>query len=175
MTLVCIIVVLPLIMVLLFLNIVQGAPWNLPYDFDALHFGPDPFNVYFISFTTTDMMSFSSLNIAYIGEIAGIAVFIPFGTTPEALNMYRGLLLSAGLGYVFPKLKKEYVPHAKRGGSSFSWGSLTSPLRGMSLLGTRYVSRFFMWHPLILTTHTSQLIVHPQGLSPCHRRANLHN
>jgi pheromone a factor receptor len=147
MTLVCIIVVLPLIMVLLFLNIVQGAPWNLPYDFDALHFGPDPFNVYFISFTTTDMMSFSSLNIPYIGEIAGIAVFIPFGTTPEALNMYRGLLLSVGLGYVFPKLKKEYVPRAKRGGSSFSWGSLTSSLRGMSLLGTRYVSRLFMWHP----------------------------
>lgn len=146
MTLVCIIVVLPLVMVLLFLNIVQGAPWNLPYDFDALHFGPDPFNVYFISFTTTDMMSFSSLNIAYIGEIAGIAVFIPFGTTPEALNMYRGLLLSAGLGYVFPKLKDEYVPRAKRGGSSFSWGSLTAHLRGMSLLGTRYVLCISMWY-----------------------------
>ncbi|KAH6627867.1 pheromone A receptor-domain-containing protein [Chaetomium tenue] len=136
MTLVCIIVVLPLIMVLLFLNIIEGAPWDLPYDFDTLHFGPDPFNVYFISFTTSDMMSFSAMNIVYIGEIAGIAVFIPFGTTPEALNMYRGLLLAAGLGYVFPKLKEEYVPRAKRGGSSFSWGSLAGPLRGMSLLGT---------------------------------------
>ncbi|EAQ89200.1 hypothetical protein CHGG_05819 [Chaetomium globosum CBS 148.51] len=103
MTLVCIIVVLPLIMVLLFLNIVER---------------------------------FSSMNIVYIAELAGIAVFIPFGTTPEALNMYRGLLLAAGLGYVFPKLREEYVPRAKRGGSSFSWGSLAGPLRGMSLLGT---------------------------------------
>lgn len=153
MTLVCIIVVLPLIMVLLFLNIVEGAPWDLPYGFDKLHFGPDPFNVYFISFTTTDMMSFSSMNIVYIAELAGIAVFIPFGTTPEALNMYRGLLLAAGLGYVFPKLREEYVPRAKRGGSSFSWGSLAGPLRGMSLLGTRYVFYISMWRSSQTNSH----------------------
>ncbi|KAK4043185.1 hypothetical protein C8A01DRAFT_32675 [Parachaetomium inaequale] len=107
MTLACIIVVLPLVLVLLFRNIVEGAPWNLPYDFDALHFGPDPFNAYFISFTTTNMMSFTSLNIAFIAEVAGIAVFIPFGITPVALNMYREMLLAVGLGYLFPKLKQD--------------------------------------------------------------------
>ncbi|KAL2140561.1 hypothetical protein VTI28DRAFT_3616 [Corynascus sepedonium] len=107
MTLFCIIMVMPLTMVLLFVNIVDGAPWDLPYDFDALHFGPDPFNIYFISFTTSDRMSFPALNTAFIGEIAGIVVFIPFGTTPEALNMYREMLLALGLDYVFPKLKNE--------------------------------------------------------------------
>ncbi|KAL2188810.1 hypothetical protein L209DRAFT_801562 [Thermothelomyces heterothallicus CBS 203.75] len=141
MTLFCIIVVLPLIMVLLFNNIVEGAPWSLPYDFDALHFGPDPFNVYFISFTTSDRMSFVDLNVAYIGEVAGIIVFIPFGTTPEALNMYREMLLSLGLGYVFPRLKEEYVPHATRGtGSWFSWSSLSRSLRSKSLLRTSSTS-----------------------------------
>ncbi|KAL2164561.1 hypothetical protein VTH06DRAFT_3778 [Thermothelomyces fergusii] len=137
MTLFCIIVNLPLIMVLLFNNIVQGAPWNLPYDFDALHFGPDPFNVYFISFTTSDRMSFTALNIAYIGEVAGIVVFIPFGTTPEALNMYREMLLYLGLGYIFPSLKEEYVPHTTRvAGSWLSWSCFSRSLRGKTLLGT---------------------------------------
>jgi pheromone a factor receptor len=133
-TLVCIIVVLPLVMVLLFRNIVQGAPWNLPYDFDALHFGPDPYNVYFISFTTSDRLTFPAMNIAYIGTVAGIFVSIPFGTTPEAINMYRGMLLALGLGYLFPKLRNEYVPGPKRA-SKFGWGSW----RGKSLLGSKYV------------------------------------
>ncbi|KAK4157238.1 pheromone A receptor-domain-containing protein [Chaetomidium leptoderma] len=137
--LVCIIIVLPLIMTIMFINIVEGAPWGLPYDFDALHFGPDPFNQYFISFTTSNELSFYIMNIAFIGELAGIFVFIPFGTTPEALNMYRELLLAVGMGHVFPKLKEEYVPRAKRG-SGFSWGSLVHPLRGKSLLGTSTTS-----------------------------------
>jgi pheromone a factor receptor len=138
MTLACIIVVLPLVLVLLFGNIVEGDPWNLPYDFDALHFGPDPFNAYFISFTTTDMMTFTSLNIAFIAEVAGILAFIPFGTTPEALNMYREMLLGVGLGHLFPKLEEEYVPRPTRR-SWFSWGSWTRSLSGKSLLGTTYV------------------------------------
>ncbi|KAK4242631.1 hypothetical protein C8A03DRAFT_29227 [Achaetomium macrosporum] len=134
MTLFCIIVVLPLIMVLLSRNIVEGAPWNLPYDLYALHFGTDPFNIYFISFTTSDMMNFPSLASSFIAELAGIAVFIPFGTTPEALNMYRELLLACGLGYIFPKLREEYVPRPKRGSSL--WSSFTRSLRGKGLLAS---------------------------------------
>lgn len=139
MTLFCIIMVMPLTMVLLFVNIVDGAPWDLPYDFDALHFGPDPFNIYFISFTTSDRMSFPALNTAFIGEVAGIVVFIPFGTTPEALNMYREMLLALGLDYVFQKLKNEYVPCSSRSsGFRYRWCSLARSLRGKSSLGTKY-------------------------------------
>ncbi|KAL2201353.1 pheromone A receptor-domain-containing protein [Corynascus similis CBS 632.67] len=141
MTLFCIIMVMPLTMVLLFVNIVDGAPWDLPYDFDALHFGPDPFNIYFISFTTSDRMSFPALNTAFIGEVAGIVVFIPFGTTPEALNMYREMLLALGLDYVFPKLKNEYVPCSSRSsGFRYRWCSLARSLRGKSSLGTNSTS-----------------------------------
>ncbi|KAK4123685.1 hypothetical protein N657DRAFT_716867 [Parathielavia appendiculata] len=134
-TLCCIVLVLPLIMVMLFVYIVEGGPWNRRYDFDALHFGPDPYNIYFISFTTSDMLTFSELNTSLIGVCAGILVAIPFGTTPEAINMYRGMLLAVGLGYIFPKLRKEYIPGTKRG-SSFSWGSLGRALRGKPLLGS---------------------------------------
>lgn len=125
-------------MVLLFINIIEGIPWDRGYDFDALHYGPDPFNMYFISFTTSDLMSFANMNIGYLSEFAGLVVFIPFGTTPEALNMYRKILLSFGLGYFFPKLKEEYVPRTKRS-SRFTWGSFIRPLRSKSLLGTKYV------------------------------------
>lgn len=134
MTLVCIVVVLPLVMVLLFVNIAVGAPWTLPYDFDLLHFGPDPFNDAFISFTTTDRMAFTTLNLGYVAELSGIAVFFPFGTTPEALNMYRAMLLGVGLGAVFPKLKDEYVPRPPKQSAGtgwvISWNSLTSTLKG---------------------------------------------
>lgn len=168
-------------MVLLFNNIVEGAPWNLPYDFDAVHFGPDPFNVYFISFTTSDRLNFTALNIAYIGEAAGIIVFIPFGTTPEALNMYREMLLSLGLGYAFPRLREEYVPRESRSnGTWFSWSSLSCSLRGKNLLGTRYTSfidttaaKTPLSFPVVCSLfrpHYQQLDVHPQRrISPNNR------
>ncbi|KAH6624967.1 pheromone A receptor-domain-containing protein [Chaetomium sp. MPI-SDFR-AT-0129] len=137
MTLVCIVVVLPLVMVILFVNIAVGSPWTLPYDFDLLHFGPDPYNDAFISFTTTDRIAFTTLNLGYVAELSGIVVFFPFGTTPEALNMYRAMLVGVGLGTVFPRLKDEYVPRPskKSGGVAgtgwvISWNSLATTLRG---------------------------------------------
>ncbi len=147
-TLCCIIIAFPLTMALLFQTVVDVAPWHLDYNFDALHFGPDPYNIYFITFTTSDKVTFPNMNVAYIAVIAGIATFIPFGTTPEALNMYREGLLAVGLGYLFPKLKQEYVPKPKKG-SGFSFLSFVNPIRnsilrptqrGRTLLGTRYVS-----------------------------------
>ncbi|KAL1844024.1 hypothetical protein VTJ49DRAFT_5775 [Mycothermus thermophilus] len=123
MTLVAIVVILPVIMVLLFTYIVEGAPWDLPYDFDAIHYGPDPFNMYFISFTTSDKLTFAQLNLAYISELSSFLVFVSFGTTPEALNMYRTMLLAVGLGYCFPKLREEYVPSSEHG-SRFTWRSI---------------------------------------------------
>ncbi|KAL2271712.1 hypothetical protein VTJ83DRAFT_1083 [Remersonia thermophila] len=120
MTLVAIVIILPVIMVLLFAYIVEGAPWDLPYDFDAIHYGPDPFNMYFISFTTSDKLTFAQLNLAYLAIFGSFLVFVPFGTTPDALNMYRTMLLAVGLGYCFPKLREEYVPRSNHG-SRFTW------------------------------------------------------
>jgi pheromone a factor receptor len=161
MTLVCIIIVLPLILVMLTLNIIEGAPWNLPYNFDALHYGPDPFNVRFISFTTSDKMTFTSLNIAYISEVSSLLVFITFGSTPEALNMFREQLLFLRLGYIFPKLKEEYVPSPKRSPWR-NWGPFARPLHVRSLLGTKYVIFTLHISSTMLTTPQQQYI-HPQG------------
>ncbi|KAK4457955.1 pheromone A receptor-domain-containing protein [Cladorrhinum samala] len=129
-TLGCIVVVLPLTLTLFVRNVLAGSPWTRPFDFDSFHYGPDPFNSGFISFTTSDMMSFQQLAISYIPEIAGIALFIPFGTTIDALNAYRKALLALGLGILFPKLREEIKTKPKDKGSSPSWwSSLIRPLR----------------------------------------------
>jgi hypothetical protein len=158
MTLVVIIIVLPLIMIMLFVHIIEGAPWDRPYDFDASHYGPDPYNIYFISFTTSDKLTFAQLNIVYVASIGSIAIFIPFGTTPEAINMYRTALLFLGLGFCFPRLREEYVPNTERE-SRLTWPSIFKPKRSPdeSYLGTTYVLLPFSRLPLLLPKLTTAL------------------
>ncbi|KAJ4304457.1 a-factor receptor [Collariella sp. IMI 366227] len=131
-TLVAIIFVLPLTTTMMVFYILDAMPLER-YDFHSLHVGPNPFNSSFINFTTSHKMGFSKLATDFVAEVAGIFVFIPFGTTPEALNMYRKILLNAGLGYVFPSLRSEYEP-SPTAGFKFSWGSIS--LKGKSLLAS---------------------------------------
>ena len=138
-TVVVILVALPLVSALMIYYIlVARDAWPKPYNFNATHFGPDPFNIYFISFTTSDMMNWQDLSTDYIGLLAGIFLFVPFGTTAEALNMYRKILLAIGLGYIFPKLKNVYHPTLKRRSESRWWSSVARSVRGKSLLTSRY-------------------------------------
>ncbi|KAK4196502.1 putative pheromone receptor [Triangularia verruculosa] len=139
MTLTIIVVVLPLILIFLVRNLKVGSPWDLAYDFASFHYGPDPFNQWFISFTTSEYMNFQQLTISFIPEITGILLFIPFGTTPEALNSYRRGLLFLGLGYIFPKLREEIplypTPGSSRNNSGSNsraswWSSFLRPIRG---------------------------------------------
>ncbi|KAK4185352.1 pheromone A receptor-domain-containing protein [Podospora australis] len=141
MTLTIIIVVLPLVLTLLARNLKVGLPWTAPYDYDFFHFGADPFNIYFVSFTTSDKMTFQALVINYIAELAGIMIFIPFGTTVDALNSYRKCLLFVGLGYVFPKLRQAITStnssSSRRNSRVSWWRSLVRPLSSTS---TRFKS-----------------------------------
>ncbi|KAK4179799.1 putative pheromone receptor [Triangularia setosa] len=138
MTLTIIVVVLPLVLIFFVRNLKAGSPWDLSYDFNSFHYGPDPFNQWFISFTTSEYMNFQQLTISFIPEITGILLFIPFGTTPEALNSYRRGLLFLGLGYIFPKLREEIPlypsPSSSRNNSTTSsraswWSSFLRPIR----------------------------------------------
>jgi pheromone a factor receptor len=106
-------------------------------------------------------MTFTSLNIAYISEVGSFLVFITFGTTPEALNMFREQLLFLHLGYIFPKLREEYVPSPKRSPWR-NWGPFARPLHVRSLLGTKYVIFTLCIFSTMLTTPQQQYI-HPQG------------
>lgn len=133
MTLGILVIVVPLTVALFVLNIFDGLEyWNDPYDYDLIHYGPDPFNINFISFTTSDLVRFVDMNINYIPTLTAIVIFFVFGTTTEALNDYRKMLLFFGLGYVLPRLRQEYSPDRRRSGRR-SWLSSLSkifPVRG---------------------------------------------
>ncbi|VBB86891.1 Putative pheromone receptor [Podospora comata] len=137
-TLTVIVVVLPLTLIFFVRNLKVGSPWDLSYDFASFHYGPNPFNQWFVSFTTSEYMNFQQLSISFIPEVTGILLFIPFGTTPEALNSYRRGLLFLGLGYIFPKLREEIPlypsPSSSRGNSTSNsraswWSSFLRPIR----------------------------------------------
>ncbi|KAM7199822.1 pheromone receptor 1 [Rhypophila sp. PSN 637] len=121
-------VVLPLVGFFFVANILEGMPWTEPYDFKRTHFGPSPNNIYTITFTTTNKMSFGDLNFNYIPILSGIAVFISFGTTTEAYNEYRKCLLFLGLGTFFPKLHDEYKPTPPSTMKKSWWSSFTDSL-----------------------------------------------
>lgn len=154
MTLGILVIVVPIITALFVLNIVDGLEyWNDPYDYDLIHYGPDPFNINFISFTTSQVVRFVDMNINYIPTLTAIVIFFVFGTTTEALNDYRKMLLCFGLGYIFPKLRQEYVPDTRRSGRR-SWLSSLSrifPVRG-STKTTRSSSSFFTRKVSLLPT-----------------------
>lgn len=151
MTLFVILIGAPITLFLFSVNIRKSPPRAL--NFNAVHFGPDPFNVYFISFVTSHRMNWVQLVHNFIAELAGIIIFIPFGTTTEALNMYRKCFLAVGLGYLFPKLRHEYQPRPGR--TRFTWwSSFARSLHGKSLASSRYEplpipTPFFLSSPLL--------------------------
>lgn len=108
-----------------------------PYDFYQIHHGNNPFPFEFISFTTSDLVGFVDLNSNYMPVITVIPLFWFFGTTKEAINIYREYLLALGLGRWFPKLHDEYDPD-RSSSTGMSWRqSLSKVLRS----STRTTSR----------------------------------
>jgi len=127
MTLGILVIVVPLTLAFFILNIVDGwVYWSQPYDFNAIHYGPDPFNTYFVSFTTSDLVRSVDMNMNYIPALTGFVTFFVFGTTADSLNSYRKMLLCFGLGYIFPRLREEYRPADGRRSASRSWLSSIS-------------------------------------------------
>jgi pheromone a factor receptor len=127
MTLGILVIVVPLTLAFFILNIVDGwVYWSQPYDFNAIHYGPDPFNTYFISFTTSDLVRSVDMNMNYIPALTGFVTFFVFGTTADSLNSYRKMLLCFGLGYIFPRLREEYRPTDGRRSAGRSWLSSIS-------------------------------------------------
>jgi pheromone a factor receptor len=116
--------VLPLDTYFFVQNIPEGFPWTIPYDYGRIHFGPDPFNINFISFTTTDLLGFGDLNINYISVITAIPIFIVFGTTIESLNLYRKCFLAVGLDYIFPSLRHDIQPKRRTSSKQSWWATL---------------------------------------------------
>ncbi|CAK7268585.1 a-factor receptor [Sporothrix epigloea] len=90
-------------------DIIEGWPWNYPSSFRDVHIdGPVPYNS--ISILGVQDLGFHTLNMSWIPVVSAFVAFIFFGTSNEAINIYREYLLALGLGYFFPKLHEVYDP-----------------------------------------------------------------
>ncbi|CAK7223447.1 a-factor receptor [Sporothrix eucalyptigena] len=90
-------------------NVIEGWPWNSPSSFNMVHFnGPVPYNS--ISIFGAQDLGFLSLNMSWIPIVSAYVAFVFFGTSKEAINIYREYAVALGLGYCFPKLYDVYDP-----------------------------------------------------------------
>ncbi|CAK7213804.1 a-factor receptor [Sporothrix curviconia] len=99
----------PIIVAFVAVNIIEGWPWNFPVGFNVVHFnGPVPYNS--ISILSAQDLGFLALNMSWIPVVSAYVAFVFFGTSKEAINIYREYLLALGLGRIFPKLHEAYDP-----------------------------------------------------------------
>lgn len=108
---------LPIIITLAVINFMAAFPLQ-PFDYHLIHNQPFPNMWSNIIFLPSNGVPFVYMNSCYITILATIPVFIFFGTTKDAMNSYRLVLLFIGLGYIFPKLHEEYDPDRDAYGSS---------------------------------------------------------
>ena len=112
----------PIVVALAVLNIKDLGPIE-KYDYNAIHNRVYPYTWDSIIFMPSTTIPFSLMNLGYIPILSAIPVFIFFGTSKDALNDYRKVLVFIGLGKVFPRLDREYDPDSPVG-SQASFGSI---------------------------------------------------
>lgn len=113
---------LPIVTALAVVNILDMGGHILPYSYAAVHEHELPYPWNTITFLRSGDFNFAVMNIAWIPILSAIPMFMFFGTTKDAMNDYRRLLLLVGLGRVFPGLHQEYDPDRTVEGSSFGSG-----------------------------------------------------
>jgi pheromone a factor receptor len=111
---------LPMQLFWLYYNISLGLGSLKPYNFAKIH---DPATFNKITFTTSQGVSSLEINGNYMPIVTVVPIFLWFGFTKEAVNIYRVYCLRLGLGKYFPKLYEEYEPDRTTTGSTIkSWG-----------------------------------------------------
>lgn len=115
---VCILIpYLPMILTLTVLNVLDLKELK-PYSYDAIHKHVEPYPWNTIVYLRSSELDFAYTNIAWIPILSAIPIFGFFGTTKDAMNDYRRLLLLFGLGKIFPRLYQEHDPDHRVEGSS---------------------------------------------------------
>jgi pheromone a factor receptor len=115
----------PIVLTLTILNILDLKELK-PYSYDAIHHHTEPYPWNTIVYLRAADLGFAYLNVSWIPILSAIPIFGFFGTTKDAMNDYRRLLLFFGLGKIFPPLYQEYDPDHRVGGSSNGSSNFTS-------------------------------------------------
>ncbi|KAJ6446524.1 pheromone receptor [Purpureocillium lavendulum] len=123
----------PIVVLLAVLNIVYMDGVQ-PFDYHQMHNPPPPFPWDTIFLLPSDQVGWAYRNTQYISILTAIPICGFFGTTRDAINIYRRALLSLGLGRVFPVLKEVYDPDRDRSGT----GSNSTTVKGSSKILTSH-------------------------------------
>lgn len=100
----------PVVAGLAALNVAAALPLR-PFDFARVHAAAaHPWLWNSVVVAPADRQGWVYLNSCYIPVLAAVPVFVFFGTTTDAVNQYRLLLLRLGLARLFPGLEREYDP-----------------------------------------------------------------
>ena len=132
------VLVVPIVCVFFVFNLIEGWPWSLPYDYSRIHA-----NANLVTFTTTERMQLATVLTNYVPVVSSAAICITFGTTVEAYNQYRLVLVLLGFGKIWPKLYQEYDPDDSEPPSELStqtsskswWSAVTKNGKGGTVTG----------------------------------------
>ncbi|KAJ2973941.1 hypothetical protein NQ176_g6316 [Zarea fungicola] len=134
---------LPINITLCVLN-VQALGQMRPFNVSQIHH-PAPPTVPWgsVIFMPSRIIDFGSFNNGYICILTSIPIFLFFGMTKDAMNSYRVILLSCGLGRIWPGLHEEYDPDKKALQATTSVGYATQlTVDGGNTVSTQGSSRY---------------------------------
>ncbi|KAL3964620.1 hypothetical protein ACCO45_001624 [Purpureocillium lilacinum] len=103
-----------------------------PFDYDLIHDPPGPFPWNTIFMFPSDQVGWAYRNTQYIAILTAVPIFGFFGTTRDAMNIYRKGFLLLGLGHIFPSLREVYDPDKDKSGSGSYGSTVTATRRGSS-------------------------------------------
>ncbi|UNI14183.1 hypothetical protein JDV02_000840 [Purpureocillium takamizusanense] len=121
----------PIVIALTVLNIIDMGALE-PFNYDLIHNPPGLFPWNTIGMLPSDQVSWGYRNTQYIAILTAIPIFGFFGTTRDAVNIYRKGLLMLRLGRIFPGLNEVYDPDKSRSGSGSYGSTATTTTRGGS-------------------------------------------
>ncbi|KKY33353.1 putative pheromone receptor [Diaporthe ampelina] len=94
---------IPVQLVFLYNNISVGMPWTAPFKLSTIH--SDGWNR--IDYSPISTIPLSHVYGTYIFALEVLIVFLYFGLTKDAHDLYREHLRALGLGKIFPKLNDD--------------------------------------------------------------------
>lgn len=126
--LMCLVVLIPYIPLncaVAIYNLVRNLPLQ-PFDFYKIHHEAEPFPWNSIVFIPSTQTNFVYVNTKLLPIITSGIVWFFFGTTTEAMGIYRRCLLAMGLGKLFPRIHHMGLPPEQASGVrsvTDSWGT----------------------------------------------------
>lgn len=96
----------PMQLVFFYSNLSTGMPWDQPFRLPSIH--PEGWDQ--IDYSPISTVPWSHLYGTYVYALEILIIFLYFGLTKDAHDLWREYLRALGLGKIFPKLNEEYVP-----------------------------------------------------------------